>query len=82
MQPLEKSTAYYVPILLTSQICKDLKSNLNSPSGELTAAVFPLKKFKNYLGSCYFRLIIYSTAFYTPKSKHKLSGKLFDARYV
>ena len=50
-----------MPITFASRICRGKEVELDSPTGELAAAVFALLKFRPYLGFTHFELITDST---------------------
>lgn len=65
-----------MPIAFASRVCRGLEVNLDSPSGELAAAVFALHKFREYVGFAEFDLITDSTTVKALQSNNRLSGKL------
>jgi ribonuclease HI len=50
--------------------------NLDSPSGELAAAIYALQKFRQYVGYDEFDLITDSSTVKALQSQNKISGKL------
>lgn len=65
-----------VPIAFASRVCRGPEVHLDSPSGELAAAIFALHKFREYVGFAEFDLITDSTTVKALQSNNKLSGKL------
>ena len=64
------------PIAFASRVCRGPEQSLDSPSGELAAAIFALTKFKEYVGYNPFDLVTDSTTVRALTSGSKLSGKL------
>ena len=64
------------PIAFASRVCRGPERSLDSPSGELAAAIFALTKFREYVGYNPFDLVTDSTTVRALTSGNKLSGKL------
>jgi ribonuclease HI len=63
-------------VAFASRVCKGPEVNLDSPSGELAAAIYALQKFRQYIGYEEFDLITDSSTVKALQSQNKLSGKL------
>lgn len=65
-----------MPVAFASRVCRGPEVNLDSPTGELAAAIFALHKFREYLGFQEFDLVTDSTTVKALTSTNRLSGKL------
>lgn len=65
-----------IPIEFTNRVCKGPEDHLNFPSSKLTAVIFNLGKFRDYLSFVHFMLVTDNIAMSDLWSYQKLSVKL------